>query len=75
MALDRARARAELIRLAKAGPGRVRGPLGRATRRFRGAFSGPLVTVVLPVSAIWPGRALRYRPAQLRTCASRRSVS
>ncbi|TNM36246.1 glycosyltransferase [Nocardioides albidus] len=49
MAFDRARAQQELIRLAKAGPGRLRGPLGRATRRFRGEFSGPLVTVVLPV--------------------------
>ncbi|MBM7518121.1 bifunctional glycosyltransferase/CDP-glycerol:glycerophosphate glycerophosphotransferase [Nocardioides nitrophenolicus] len=50
MAFDRARAQQGLIRLAKAGPGRLRGPLGRATRRFRGEFSGPLVTVVLPVS-------------------------
>ncbi|GAA1504088.1 bifunctional glycosyltransferase/CDP-glycerol:glycerophosphate glycerophosphotransferase [Nocardioides humi] len=50
MALDRARAQQGLIRLAKAGPGRLRGPVGRATRRFRGEFSGPLVTVVLPVS-------------------------
>lgn len=50
MALDRARAQQELIRLAKSGPGRLRGPVGRATRRFRGEFSGPLVTVVLPVS-------------------------
>ncbi|WP_436699038.1 CDP-glycerol glycerophosphotransferase family protein [Nocardioides sp. BYT-33-1] len=50
MALDRARAQQGLIRIAKAGPGRLRGPLGRATRRFRGEFSGPLVTVVLPVS-------------------------
>ncbi|WP_408897868.1 CDP-glycerol glycerophosphotransferase family protein [Nocardioides sp. R1-1] len=50
MAFDRARAQQSLIRLAKAGPGRLRGPVGRATRRFRGEFSGPLVTVVLPVS-------------------------
>ncbi|MBM9461048.1 CDP-glycerol glycerophosphotransferase family protein [Nocardioides sp. zg-536] len=50
MPLDRARAQQNLIRLAKAGPGRVRGPLGRATRRFRSEFAGPLVTVVLPVS-------------------------
>ncbi|WGX96216.1 CDP-glycerol glycerophosphotransferase family protein [Nocardioides sp. L-11A] len=50
MALDRARAQQGLIRIAKAGPGRLRGPLGRVTRRFRGEFSGPLVTVVLPVS-------------------------
>ncbi|MCR1783557.1 bifunctional glycosyltransferase family 2 protein/CDP-glycerol:glycerophosphate glycerophosphotransferase [Nocardioides carbamazepini] len=50
MAFDRARAQQSLIRLAKAGPGRLRGPVGRATRRFRGEFAGPLVTVVLPVS-------------------------
>lgn len=50
MAYDRARAQQTLIRLAKSGPGRVRGPLGRATRRFRPQFVGPLVTVVLPVS-------------------------
>lgn len=50
MAIDRVRVQQRLIQLAKAGPGRLRGPVGRATRRFRGAFSGPLVTVVLPVS-------------------------
>lgn len=50
MALDRVRTQQTLVRLAKAGPGRVRGPVGRATRRFRGGFSGPLVSVVLPVS-------------------------
>ena len=50
MAVDRARLQQRLIRLAKAGPGRARGPVGRATRRFRAEFTGPLVTVVLPVS-------------------------
>ena len=50
MALDRVRAQQSLIRVAKAGSGRLRGPLGRATRRLRSEFSGPLVTVVLPVS-------------------------
>lgn len=50
MAYDRARARQSLIRLAKSGPGRMRGPVGRATRRFRMGFSGPLVSVVLPLS-------------------------
>ncbi|MDN5744446.1 MAG: CDP-glycerol:glycerophosphate glycerophosphotransferase [Nocardioidaceae bacterium] len=50
MAVDRARVQQRLIRLAKAGPGRVRGPIGRATRRFRSEFAGPMVTVVVPVS-------------------------
>ena len=50
MALDRVRAQQSIIRFAKVGSGRLRGPVGRATRRFRGEFAGPLVTVVLPVS-------------------------
>lgn len=50
MAFDRARAQQNALRIAKSGPARLRGPVGRATRRFRGGFSGPLVTVVLPVS-------------------------
>ncbi|GAA3656055.1 hypothetical protein GCM10022237_15140 [Nocardioides ginsengisoli] len=50
MALDRVRAQQSIIRFAKVGSGRLRGPVGRATRRFRGDFGGPLVTVVLPVS-------------------------
>ncbi|MCX6401915.1 MAG: CDP-glycerol glycerophosphotransferase family protein [Propionibacteriales bacterium] len=50
MAYDRVRAQQSLIRLAKSGPGRVRGPVGRATRRFRNDFSGIRVSVVLPLS-------------------------
>ncbi|WP_435770414.1 bifunctional glycosyltransferase/CDP-glycerol:glycerophosphate glycerophosphotransferase [Nocardioides sp. SYSU DS0651] len=50
MAYDRVRTQQALIRLAKSAPGRMRGPVGRVTRRFRSDFSGPLVTVVLPVS-------------------------
>lgn len=50
MAYDRARAKQSLIRLAKSGPGRLRGPVGRSTRRFRNGFSGTRVSVVLPLS-------------------------
>lgn len=50
MAYDRVRAQQSLIRLAKSGPGRVRGPVGRATRRFRSEFGGVRVSVVLPLS-------------------------
>lgn len=50
MAYDRARAQQSLIRLAKSGPGRLRGPVGRATRRFRREFDGTRVSVVLPLS-------------------------
>ena len=50
MAYDRVRLQKDLIRVAKSGTGRLRGPVGRATRRFRGDFTGALVTVVLPVS-------------------------
>ncbi|WP_134741171.1 CDP-glycerol glycerophosphotransferase family protein [Nocardioides sp. 503] len=37
-------------RVAKMTPRGVRGPLGRASHRFRPAYTGPRVTVVLPVS-------------------------
>lgn len=50
MAFDPVRARATAIRLGKSGPARLRGPVGRTTRRFRAGFGGPLVTVVVPVS-------------------------
>lgn len=50
MAYDPVRVRQTLIRIAKSGPSRLRGPVGRATRRFRAEFGGPTVTVVLAVS-------------------------
>ncbi|WGL52885.1 CDP-glycerol glycerophosphotransferase family protein [Nocardioides sp. BP30] len=34
----------------KASPRSIKGPIGRASRRFRGGFRGPLVTVVLAIS-------------------------
>ena len=34
----------------KASPRALRGPIGRASRRFRSGFAGPLVTVVVPIS-------------------------
>lgn len=34
----------------KASPRSLRGPIGRASRRFRAGFSGPLVSVVVPIS-------------------------
>ncbi|GAA1798152.1 hypothetical protein GCM10009795_049530 [Nocardioides hankookensis] len=48
----RARQRIErvLVRAGKATPASVRGPLGRATRTFRGRWEGPRVTVVVAVS-------------------------
>ncbi len=48
----RPRERAGLVlrRLGKATPSRVRGPLGRVSRRFRSGWQGPLVTVVVAVS-------------------------
>ncbi|GAA4757265.1 hypothetical protein GCM10023350_48630 [Nocardioides endophyticus] len=48
----RARQRVErvLVRAGKATPASVRGPLGRATRAFRGRWQGPRVTVVVAVS-------------------------
>ena len=48
----RARQRIErvLVRAGKATPVSVRGPLGRATRAFRGRWQGPRVTVVVAVS-------------------------
>lgn len=39
-----------LRRAGKAAPGSVRGPLGRASRRFRSGWAGPVVSVVLAVS-------------------------
>jgi CDP-glycerol glycerophosphotransferase len=48
----RSRQRVErvLVRVGKATPVSVRGPLGRATRAVRGRWSGPRVTVVVAVS-------------------------
>lgn len=48
----RSRQRVErvLVRVGKATPVSVRGPLGRATRALRGRWSGPRVTVVVAVS-------------------------
>jgi CDP-glycerol glycerophosphotransferase len=39
-----------LVRAGKATPAGVRGPLGRATRAFRGRWQGPRVTIVVAVS-------------------------
>ncbi len=46
----RQRAVESLRRIGRATPPGVRGPLGRATRRLRPGWGGPLVSVVLPVS-------------------------
>lgn len=50
MAHARVRAQQALVRIAKSGPQRMRGPVGRLTRRLRRDYSGPMVTVVVPVS-------------------------
>jgi len=39
-----------LVRVGKATPRGIRGPIGRASRRFRSGWGDPLVTVVLAVS-------------------------
>ncbi|MBU2695096.1 CDP-glycerol glycerophosphotransferase family protein [Pimelobacter sp. 30-1] len=50
MAHARVRAQQALVRIAKSGPQRMRGPVGRLTRRLRRDYTGPMVTVVVPVS-------------------------
>ena len=59
----------------KASPRSIKGPIGRASRRFRSGFRGPLVTVVLAISdqdttkigpMLWDLRNQSYRNLEVR---------
>jgi CDP-glycerol glycerophosphotransferase len=59
----------------KASPRSIKGPIGRASRRFRSGFRGPLVTVVLAISdqdttkigpMLWDLRNQSYRNIEVR---------